>query len=75
MKICKKVNGVILKNETIKDFGDSINLLNESMIFYDQHISPSNIYVRGGIAFLVILFGKEHSSPPWCIKYKSPSKH
>ena len=58
MKICKKVNGVILKNETIKDFGDSINLLNESMIFYDQHISPSNINVRGGLAFLVILFGK-----------------
>ena len=31
--LCKKDNGIILKNKIIKDLGDSINLLNESMSF------------------------------------------
>ena len=43
--LCKKDNGIILENAIIKDLGDSINLLNESMIFNNQHISPSNIHV------------------------------
>ena len=30
--LCKKDNGLILKNTIIKDLGDSINLLNESML-------------------------------------------
>ena len=38
-------------------------------------MSPSNVYVTGYLAFLVILLGKEHSSPHWCIKCKSPSKY
>ena len=29
----KKDHGIILKNTIIKDLGDSINLLNESMVF------------------------------------------
>ena len=29
--LCKKDNGLILKNTIIKDLGDSINVLNESM--------------------------------------------
>ena len=73
--LCKKDNGLILKNTIIKELGDSIKLLNESISFNNQQLSPSNIYVTGDLAFLVILLGKEHSSPHWCIKYKSPSKH
>ena len=56
--ICKKDNGLILKNTIIKDLGDSINLLNESMLFNNQQLSPCNIYVTSDLAFLVILLGK-----------------
>ena len=73
--LCKKDNSIVLKNIIIKDIGDSINLLNESMSFNNQQLSPSNIYVTGDLAFLVVLLGKEHSSPHWCIKCKSPSKY
>ena len=68
--LCKKDNTII------KDLGDSINLLHESMSFKNQQLFSSNIYIyiTGDLAFLVILLGKEHSSPHWCIKYKSPSK-
>ena len=31
--ICKKDNGILLKDTTIKDLGDSLNLLNKSMTF------------------------------------------
>ena len=72
--LCKKDNGIILKNIIIKYFGNSINVLNESMLFNNQQLFSSNIYVTGDLAFLVILLGKEHSSPHWCIKFKSPSK-
>ena len=61
--LCKKDNGIILKNTIIKDLGDSINLLNESMAFNNQHLSPSNTYVTCDIEFLVILLRIEHSSP------------
>ena len=64
---CKKANGIILKNTIIKDLSDSINPLNGSMRCNNQQLSTSNIYVTGDLAFLVILFGKEHSSPHWCI--------
>ena len=59
----KKGNGITLKNTTIKDLWDSINLLNKLMKFNNKHLSPSNIYVTGDLEFLVILLGKEHSSP------------
>ena len=42
------------------------------MSFNNQQLSSSNIYVTGDLAFLVILLGKEHSSPHWYIKCKSP---
>ena len=67
--LCKKDNGIILKKR------DSVNLLNESMTFNNQHLSPSNIYVTGDFACLVVLSGKEGSSFYWCIKCKSPSKY
>ena len=73
--LCKKDNGIILKNTIIKDLGDSINSLNESMSFNNQHLSSFNIYVTGDLAFSVMILGKEHSSPHWCIKCKSPSKY
>ena len=31
--LCKKDNGMILKNSIVKDLGDSLNLLNKSMKF------------------------------------------
>ena len=61
--LCKKDNGIILENTIIKDLVDSINSLNESMTFNNQQLFSSNIYVTGDLAFLVILLGKEHSSP------------
>ena len=45
------------------------------MSLNNQQLSPFNIYVTGDLVFLDILLGKEHSSPHWCIKYKSPSKY
>ena len=45
------------------------------MIFNNQQLSSSNIYVTGDLAFLVILLGKEHSSPHWYIKCQSTSKY
>ena len=72
--LCQKDNGIILKNTIIKDLGDSINFLNESMTFNNQQLSSSNIYVTGDLSFLVILLGKEHSSLHWCMKCQSPSK-
>ena len=34
--LCKKDNGIILKNTIIDDLGDSIHSLNESMSFNNQ---------------------------------------
>ena len=34
--LCKKDNGIILKNTTIKDIGDSNKLLNESITYNNQ---------------------------------------
>ena len=44
------------------------------MTFNNHQLSSSNIYVIGDLASLIILLGKEHASPHWCIKCKSPSK-
>ena len=71
----KKDNGVIMRNTMINHLGDSINLVKESILFNNQHTSPLNIHVTGGLAFLVILLGKEHSSPHWRIKCNSSSKY
>ena len=43
--LCQKDQGIILKNTIIKDLGESINLLNESMSFNNQQLSSSNIYM------------------------------
>ena len=67
--LCQKDQGIILKNTIIKDLGESINLLNESMSFNNQQLSSSNIHVTGDLVFLVILLGKEHLSSHWCIKF------
>ena len=45
------------------------------MTFNSQYLSPSNMYVTCDLEFLVILLGKEHSSPHWYIKCKSSSKY
>ena len=42
----KKNNDIILKNTTIKDLGDFINLLNEFMIFNNQYISIQRLPKR-----------------------------
>ena len=61
--LCEKDNGIILKNITIKDIGDSINLLNESITFNNQHTYPPNIYLTCDLVFFVISIGQDHSSP------------
>ena len=48
--LCKKNNGIILKDTIIKDLGDSVDLLNESMTFNNQQLSPFNIYVTSDVA-------------------------
>ena len=73
--LCKKDNDIMSKNTIIKDIGDLNNLLNDSISFNNQQLSPFNIYVTGDLACLVVLLGKEHQSPHWCIKCKSPSKY
>ena len=73
--LCKKDNGIILNNIITKDLGGFINLLNESMILINQHISQSNIYVTSDLACLVSLLGKEHSSSHWCIQSKLSSNY
>ena len=40
---CKQNTGIILKHTIIKDIGDYIDLLNESMTFNNQQLYPSNI--------------------------------
>ena len=56
--LCKKDNRIILNNTIIKDLGDLINALNESISFNNQQLSSSNIYVTGDLAFLAVLLGK-----------------
>ena len=51
--LCNKDNDIILKNTTIKDLGDCINLLTESTTFNNQHLSPSNINVPGYLASMM----------------------
>ena len=49
--LCKKDNGLILINTINQDICDSIKLLNESMLFNNQQLFLSNIYVTGDLAF------------------------
>ena len=56
--LCKKDNGIILKNPIMKDLEDSISSLNESMSFSNKQLSLSNIYVTGDLALLVLLLEK-----------------
>ena len=62
--LCKKDNGIILKNTIIN-----------TMIFNNQHVSPSNIYITCDPNVLVLFPYKEYLSPHWCIKCKSSSKN
>ena len=57
----QKDDSIILKNTIIKDLEDSIKLLKESMIFNNQYISLSTVYVIGYL-LLVIVLGKEYAS-------------
>ena len=71
----KKDNGIILANTIIKDIEDSVDLLNEPMIFNNEYLSPSNIYVTYDLAFLVILLGKNIHLLIGVSKCKLPSKY
>ena len=61
--LCEKDNGIILKKTIIKDLGDSINLLNESMSFDNQQLSSSNIYVTSDLVFSNIVRKRTFTSP------------
>ena len=54
----QKDNGIILKNAIIKNIGDYVTLFKNSILFNNAHISLSNTYVTGDIAFLVKLLGE-----------------
>lgn len=54
----QKDNGIILKNAIIKNLGDYVTLFKNSIIFNNAHISQSNTYVTGDIAFLVKFLGE-----------------
>ena len=52
--LCKKYNGIILNDTTIKDLRDYIILLNESMIFNNEDASPFIIYATYDLELFVL---------------------
>ena len=46
----------------------------ETISIDNRHLSIDNLYVSGDLTFLVILLGKEFSSPKWCFKCKLNTK-
>ena len=68
--LCKQDNGDILKNTIVNKLQDLFKLMIETISIDNHQLSIDNLYVTGDLAFLVILLGKEFSSPKWCFKCK-----
>ena len=66
--LCKKDNGEILKIIIIDKLQDSFKLMLKLILIDNHQVSIDNLYVTGDLTFLVILLGKECSSPKWCFK-------
>ena len=66
----KKDNGDILKNNIIDKLQESFNLMLDLIKIDNHQVSIDNIYVTRDLAFLVILLGKELTSPKWRFKWK-----
>ena len=65
--ICKK-RSLYLKVAITTKYGEFFELFLLPVKINNQLVSVRNIYVASDLAFLVILVGKEHSSPKWCMK-------
>ena len=64
----KQINRDILKNTIIDKLQDSFKLVLEPITIDNHQVSIDNIYVTRDLAFLVILLGKELTSPKWRFK-------
>ena len=71
---CKKDNGDILKNTIIGKLQESFKLMLKTISIDNHQLSIDNLYVTSDLEFLVILLGKEFSSPKWCFKCKLNQK-
>ena len=63
-------NGDIFKNIIIDKLQDAFKLMLDPITIDNHHGSIDMLYVTGDLDFLVILLGKEFSSPKWCFKCK-----
>ena len=68
--LCKKGNGDVLKNTITDKLQESFKLMLETISIDNHQLSIDNFYVTGDLTFLIILLGKEFSSPKWCFKSK-----
>ena len=66
----QKNNGGILKNIIKDKLQESFKLMLDSIKIRNHHVSIDNIYITGDLVLLVILLGKDISSPKWCSKCK-----
>ena len=68
--LCKKGNGEILKNTITNKLQDSFKLMLKIILIDNHQVSIDNPCVTSDLTFLVILIGKEFSSPKWSFKCK-----
>ena len=61
--LCKKDNGLMLKNTVIEKINDSFKLMLVSMTFNNKRLHITNIYITDDRVFLEIILGKEHVFP------------
>ena len=66
--LCKKDNSDILKNTIIDELQESFKLMLDPIKIDNHQVYIEYIYVTGDLAFLIILLGKDFSSPKWCFK-------
>ena len=61
--LCGKNNDEIFKNTIVDKLQNSFKLILKAILIDNRQVSNDNIYVTSDLAFLVILLGKEFSSP------------
>ena len=66
----KKDNGNILKNTTLEKLQELFMWMLELITIDNNKVSIDNLYLTGDLAFMIILKGKEFSSPKWYFKCK-----
>ena len=58
------------QEHNIDKLQDSYKLMLKRILIDNHQVSIDNLYITGGLDFLVILLGKEFSSPKWCFRSK-----